>query len=196
MNSFILAINPDESARYHTDTHLLVGPRELCQMLCTAHPLPTDPAWKQMTVAERLAAGLLPYNRTKAQENNPIGIWVRKSDCNYIDMLIRAASLLKEYQRRQGQEHFCAPVLRGLMGRREQKLVTVGPRTAYPRMLPFRGRLKLQLPAYDTPDDDAVVANYRDYYRATKRGFMRRGTWVPAKWTLRGEPEWMGGEDR
>lgn len=45
---------------------------------------------------------------------------------------------------------------------------------------------------------DAVIAAYRAYYRAEKRGYWRQprdpakpSVWVPAKWTKRDPPEWF-----
>ena len=90
MNIFSLDENPQKSAEYHVNKHVVKMITEQNQLLCTAHHV----------VGSRLD---IPYRKT--HENHPSAIWVRKSRENYINLCIMNLFLCAEYTYRYDNIH-------------------------------------------------------------------------------------------
>jgi hypothetical protein len=180
---------------------------ELVQQLCTAFPLPDTAqlfraklragfiTWAGSTPKQRIAADLLPYDRTKAQYSNPVCVWTRATRANFDSTIELAQALAVEFRHRFGKPHGSEAALDWVVRHRAEAQVPNGPLQPFALAMPDPYLLNgLLLPT--TPDN--AVAAYRAYYRAEKRGYWRQprdpakpSVWVPAKWTKRDPPEWF-----
>lgn len=188
MNYFFLDLDVGACAEAHMDQHVGKMFLEACQLLCSAHLVPTHPGWAEMSVEERLRLGLLPYSRTEAQRNHPCAIWTRRSANNYFMLLAHAVALNVVYVKRFTKQHGSRAALDWLL------VVGIPPgvawfgRTALCRPMLVDEKYRTVLPELGHPLDDAtVVVAYRAYYSATKR--ILRGK--PATWTGRKPPLWF-----
>ena len=201
MNQFRLDSDTVKCAQAHHDVHCRKMLLELVQQLCTAFPVPQDPSlpfdfvtWLDSTPDQRIAADLLPYNRTKAQYNHPCSVWTRASRANFDSTIELAEALAAEFRYRFDKPHGSEAALNWVKRHRSEAQVPDGPLTPYALAMPEK-----YIPAgRERRGFDACLAAYRAYYRAEKRGYWRKSrdpakpaTWVPAKWTKRDPPEWF-----
>jgi hypothetical protein len=186
---------------------------ELVQQLCTAFPMPGNPAfkytlraefitWADGTPAERLTADRLPYARTKAQYSNPVCVWTRATRANFDSTIALAQALAVEFRHRFGKPHGSEAALDWVVRHRAE--AQVGWKCSPPEFardwvfaLALPKQYMVDVNEYTFSGTAAVMA-YRNYYRAEKRGYWRQprdpakpSVWVPAKWTKRDPPEWF-----
>ena len=192
MNQFRLDLDATRCAQAHQDAHCGKMLLELVQQLCTAFPVPrfTFVTWLGTTPKQRIAADLLPYDRTKAQYNNLVCAWTRATRANFDNTIELAQALTVEFRHRFGKPHGSEAALDWVVRHRAEAQVPDG------LLQPFA----LAMPDEYVPNGGAAwcVAAYRAYYRAEKRGYWRKSrdpakpsVWVPAKWTRRDPPEWF-----
>ncbi|MFP4116880.1 MAG: hypothetical protein ACLFTY_02575 [Candidatus Aenigmatarchaeota archaeon] len=134
MNIFVLDLDPEKCARFHTDRHVNKMLIESAQMLSTAHHVSGSEA---------------PYKKTHV--NHPCNLWTRESIENYDWLLSLAENLLGEYNHRYGNKvHETARVLQWLQ-KNKPDLPSLGV-TDRPMAMP------------DNYARENVVESYRRYY--------------------------------
>lgn len=211
MNQFRLDLDATRCAQAHQDAHCGKMLLELTQQLCTAFPMPGNPAlirrssswtlraefitWADGTPTERLAADLLPYAHT--HRNHPCAIWTRATRANFDNTTELAQALAAEYRYRKGKPHGSEAALDWVVRHRAEAQVPDGPLQPFALAMPTL-YIPYLIHPIKTYELTACVNAYRAYYRAEKRGYWRKSrdpakpsTWVPAKWTKRDPPEWF-----
>jgi hypothetical protein len=162
MNLFFLDIDPQKSAEYHCDKHIVKMILETAQMLCTAHHLHGNGA-------------AVPYKPTHI--NHPSAVWCRLGDSNYIWLAKLLMACCKEYTYRYGKVHKCEQT--GLV----QELFSKLPNNL-PRQVNFTG------PTPAMPDtckvESDALSSYRNYYNLNK---THLASWK-GKINSRNKPEW------
>ena len=95
MNLFWLDNDPEKSAQYHCDKHVVKMVLETAQILCAI----------QWVVADRIA----PYRKTHS--NHPITMWARESQENYQHLIRVGLCLSQEFEFRYNKKHKSAQVI-------------------------------------------------------------------------------------
>ena len=161
MNLFYLDESPRKAARYHCDAHVSVMPKELAQMMSTAHHV--------------VDGELCPFSDQlykKTHVNHPVTKWVRKSHRNYVFAFRLLTELCQEFEYRRGKTHATSrliPLLRRVPDGIRSYLFT--------------------LPALAMNDEckvpDEPVLSYRNYYRHKYDQGVVKYEW------RRSMPEWL-----
>ena len=95
MNIFVTSEDPDQSAKWLCDRHVVKMLLESCQMLCTAFHL------------QKIEAPYKPCHK-----NHPSSIWVRESFDNFQWLIEHSHSISEEYTARYGKIHKSLEVLK------------------------------------------------------------------------------------
>jgi hypothetical protein len=176
MNIFYLSHDPQVSAQYHCDKHVVKMILESAQLLCTAHRLLDG----QMVIGKSKSGRnakrwvLDDYRETVLYQaghiNHPSAVWVRSNIDSYRHLYELMYYLIGEYKYRyEGKSHKCEALLTPLLDA--------------PRNIPI---VQWQQPPQAMPDDCKVpgdsIAAYRNYYMMHKRRM--------ASWKRRGQPVW------
>ena len=165
MNIFILDRDPETSARYHVDTHVVKMPLETAQMLCTVVSI-----WCE---TDKISVPVqIPYKPT--HKNHPCTIWAAESYANFRELIKIGRALCKEYTHRYNKVHACEKVIDDI---------------AHIAEWCVEGDFKLQTRFTVTPFAQAMpdefknnnpVKAYRNYYKGAKSHLF--------KWTKRRQP--------
>ena len=154
MNQFRLDLDATRCAQAHQDAHCGKMLLELVQQLCTAFLLP-NPAqlsratlragfitWAGSTPKQRIAADLLPYDRTKAQYSNPVCVWTRATRANFDNTIELAQALAVEFRHRFGKPHGSEAALDWVVRHRAEAQVLDGPLQPFALAMPeeYRSR--------------------------------------------------------
>jgi len=91
MNLFILDQDPQLSAEYHTDRHIVKMPTETAQMISFVYH--DINLWNQ-----EKPSFIMQFSKT--HYNHPCSIWIRESLSNFLYTCIFGLELYKEYQYR------------------------------------------------------------------------------------------------
>ncbi len=161
MNIFWLDYNPEVSAQYHCDKHVVKMVLEACQLLCTAHH------HYGKFHGYSVDKGALYRS---SHDNHPCAIYTQSSLPAYFAVLDYARCLSEEYQYRYGKFHNCDNLIDGVLNTPPvglPKFETMAP----PQCMP------------DIYKDDCLVTAYRNYYRGDKTHIFR--------WSRRPIPEWI-----
>lgn len=92
MNIFFIDYTVSDIAQQLVDKHVLVGIKEVAQMLCTAHYLRNTPPYLTP-----------PYKTT--HKNHPVTKWVAANPYNYTWTVSFGLALAREYTHRWGKTH-------------------------------------------------------------------------------------------
>ena len=161
MNLFYLDENPRKAAQYHCDDHVSVMPKELAQMLSTAHHVKDG---SQCVFKDHL------YKM--AYVNHPVTKWVRRSTPNYRYTFRLFQELCREFEWRRGKAHATTrlfPFLRQVPKGIRSYLFT------YPA-LAMDDECKIE---------DEPVLSYREYYVHKHRQGIVKYEW------RRDMPSWL-----
>ena len=177
MNIFYLSENPEQSAKWHCDKHVLKMIIEYAQLLSTAHRMldgeevkVLSNTGKQMVTQYKLSDYRENHLYKCAHINHPSNIWVRSSKDHYIYTMELWNNLNREYTERYNKVH-----------------VTFKKLCQYLNQLPnnIDKNVGFQEPPQCMPDDCkeiSAVKAYRKFYKAHKREFA---TWK------NGTPTWF-----
>lgn len=148
MNLFILDEDPELSAQYACDKHVVKMPLETCQMLCAAHHVlnPNSP--------------YLPLLYKLTHRNHPCSKWVRFNVANYMWTYMFWHYQCEEYTYRYGKTHLSWSKYSILLGS-PPPLISAGQRTAFALAMPEQ---------YMSPEP---VDAYRAYYKAEKAHILQ-----------------------
>ena len=184
MNIFFLDSDPDLSAKYHNDKHVVKMCCEYAQLLSTAHRVIDGFLWKGHSATGRSVKRYFlkdPYLNSKlylaCHINHPSSIWVRDSIENYEWMYSLFIALGEEYNYRYGKTHKSISELSDLLLLPPQN-IRKGSFTEPPPAMK-------QYPQCIVPNDS--VQSYRNYYSEAKRSFC--------VWTKRQQPSWWNNEN-
>ena len=176
MNIFFLDSDPEKSAEYHCDKHVVKMLLEIVQLLFTAHHLLGTPK-------EFLA--YKPISNIK----HPMCLWILNSENNYKYAGLLGISLSKEYTYRYKKIHSCDKHIKWLINnvpngnhvlRIEYSDKTVLSKN-YISKIPGMTRIPLCMP--EDSMNGNTIESYRKYYIIHKVYF--------AKWTSRNIPYWF-----
>jgi hypothetical protein len=175
MNIFVLDDSHEMCAAAHADQHVGKMLLESVQLLCTAHTVPQDPRWPDMTPTQRLQADLLPYKHTHV--NHKCAVWTRRRRDNYLWLVAHAYALADEWVHRYDKPHASRLALDWCAKNAAQALCfgRSGEMTPHAQAMPEH---------YQRP---SALAAYRLYYAAEKRILDSE----PATWARREVPEWF-----
>lgn len=99
MNIFWLHPDPDTSARWMLESHIVKMPIEAAQMLSWAH-IHANPDMINVTKKVVGDSGFYISNYNKNHWNNSCTKWVRESIDNYFELQVYFLSMVEEYKRR------------------------------------------------------------------------------------------------
>lgn len=167
MNIFILDIDPDKSAMYHNDRHVVKMITEQNQIVCTALRIMVERV--EISVKE----SMIPYRSTHV--NHSCVKWASKHIGNIQWINQRTKSLCHEYTYRYGKKHKGEDVLNQIESiiRYEQYITPDKYPVAISKDL-SEGKTEVGL--------RTAIKLYRQYYIRDKRHL--------AKWKNRDVPEW------
>lgn len=165
MNLFILDEDPEISASFYCDKHVVKMLVEVSQMLCTNIRILTD-----------ITEGI-PYKST--HQNHPCTVWMRTSRANFDWSLRHAFALSKEYTVRYGKTHASLSVVEWAAQVFKQMTFPAEHRT--PFVIAISAEALCRKNAYW--NESEVVASYRLFYIHDKGYF--------AKWKSGNVPPWF-----
>ena len=176
MQVFRLDRNITVSAQYMSDMHIPKIATEAAQIVSAAvlTKLPYESADD---------LGLFKLSHP----HHPLVKWAAKGYGNFLWLHAVVQSICDEWRFRRGPDKFT----------RAESVVNRAVELAENL---FPNRSTLDDYPYCMPEqycDDDIIASYRRYYAAEKRGYWRKTRfpgelmWVPATWGRRGKPEWM-----
>jgi hypothetical protein len=171
MNIFFLDSDPEKSAEYHCDKHVVKMLLEIVQLLFTAHHILGTP--KELLAYK-------PISNVK----HPMCIWIIKSSENYKYGAVLGLCLSKEYTYRYEKIHSCDKHIKWLINNVPNctGLIDYSDKT----VLSKNNILNLTRIPLCMPEDSMnnnTIESYRKYYRIHKVYF--------AKWTSRNVPHWF-----
>lgn len=177
MNIFFLDKNPNQSAIYMCDKHVVKMIVESAQMLSTAHRVldgqPTSIGKKTINLlnGEIIINGEVTNSvcYKMAHANHPCTVWTRENKSNYLMHFKYLLGLLDEYTYRYNKKHSVEGLVDFLSNAPQN--ITDLPATVPPQCMPDQ---------YKISED--VVESYRAFYAAEKFHF--------SKWTGRKIPFW------
>lgn len=146
MNIFFLSGDPQESAKWMVDRHVVKMPLESAQMLCTAHRIldnPDNPILYKIT-----------------HKNHPCAVWSRTTSANYIWLYNHFIALCKEYQYRYDKIHLCYTKLHKIL-KTPPKNISAGPLTPPAQAMPEEFK------------NSCSITAYRNYYKYGKSHLFR-----------------------
>ncbi len=150
MNLFILDKNPEISAKYHTDRHIVKMPTETAQMISFVyHDLNL---WNK-----EIPDFIMSFSKTHYK--HPCSIWIRESLSNFIYAANFGIQLYEEYQYRYEQPEKHNRAIRIFKFALENL-----PEIQDKGLTPFAQAMDKEYLLYN----DAVL-NYREYYRSGKK---------------------------
>lgn len=182
MNLFVLDKNPELSAQYHCDKHVVKMVLEGAQCMCSAAHIAINNKILTIEGKDRAINLLLdfknsiPYKLTHG--NHPVPLWASESYINFSYLQIHTYQLLREYARRYKKRHKCTDVLL-FFKRNCYILFDMFPGHAFslpPLCMPDEYRIE----PCNTIDD--VVHSYRQYYTNEKHDI--------AQWRYTEKPNW------
>jgi hypothetical protein len=173
MNIFFLDIDPQKSAEFHCDKHVVKMILEIVQLLYTAH---------------HILGSQLPTNAYKpVSKSHPTAIWIRTCIENYTYSIELAMCLCKEYTYRYNKIHSCESHVNFLKLNVPvfEKKETYKDTTVLSTNTFFQSKgithVPLAMPVECMVKD--TIQSYRKYYIMYKKGFV--------KWTNRPVPHWF-----
>ena len=143
MNIFVLCLNAESCAKYHTNRHVIKMILESAQLLCGVY-IKTTPETE------------VPYRLAASHLNHPCSIWARESLENYTWLLMLASELCAEYTYRYGKTHKTQEVI--------EKLLIIDPPN-----IPSKGRTPFAMAMPDEYRCKNAVEAYNTYYKQEKR---------------------------
>ena len=177
MNVFYLSAYPDQCAQMHNDSHCSKMIIEYAQLMSTAHRVLDGKEYYGRTANNRrikrwfMNSDLEHILYKASHVNHPSGIWVRKSQRNYMWLYEMWTELNREFMYRYNKN-----VPHESFRKLEEAL-------REPPMNLKYGHWTEPTPAM--PDDvknESSLISYRDYYIKYKQHL--------ASWKKRGAPEW------
>lgn len=180
MNIFFLDSDPEKSAEYHCDKHVVKMLLEIVQLLFTAHHVLGTPK------------ELLEY-KPISNIKHPMCIWIIKSSENYKYAAVLGLCLSKEYTYRYKKIHSCDKHIKWLINNIPNIPCTThvlqieySDKTVLSKnnisKIPGMTRIPLCMPE-DSIKNNNTIESYRKYYLLHKVYF--------AKWTSRNIPYWF-----
>jgi len=150
MNLFILDSNPEISARYHVDKHILKMPTETAQMVSFVYH--DTELWDA-----HIPDFIMGFSKTHYK--HPCSIWMRQSLENFIYACQLGMELYKEYQFRYNkpEKHQRAREIFEFALTNPPKLPKIG-------LTPFAQAMDDQFIRFTCP-----IQNYREYYKEGKK---------------------------
>lgn len=177
MNIFAISNDPNQSAIWMVDKHVVKMILESAQLLCTAHRVLDGTPYIDKTKTGRNVKrwrladpqdDMLLYSATHI--NHPSAVWCRETTGNYEWLYQHFQALCMEYNHRYGKYHKCMNMWDHLSMR--PRNMTDGPLQPFATAMPDE---------YKVPNDP--VESYRNYYRVAKARMH--------KWTKREVPSWI-----
>lgn len=175
MNIFYLDSNPEKSAKYHNDKHVVKMILEYAQLLSTAHRVLDGTEYFDLSSNNRKIKRY-KLNDDREQKlykathvNHPSAAWVRESTENYYWLYKMFHTLCNEYTYRYGKVHKSSELLL--------------PLGFYPKNLKEGKRTKVPQAMPDYCKDEDPVIGYRTYYILEKSKIN--------KYTKRKIPDWL-----
>lgn len=176
MNIFFLDINPQKSAMYHCDKHVVKMILETAQLLYSAHWMNSkDPMWYTKITHK-------PYKKTHSE--HPLSVWVRTNSVNYLYACSIGLYLCAEYTHRYNRIHKTQEHLEWLVNNipdKPQSLPIYKTKRNFGKPL-FAGMTPIPLCMPEIYFCDCAIESYRSYYIGDKKGF--------SKWKMRSQPPW------
>jgi len=164
MNLFILDTNPEKSAEYHTDKHVVKMPTETAQMISFVY---RDMRYWSDDVPEFM------MGFSKTHYKHPCSIWIRESLSNFKYACTLGMALYNEYQFRYNKpdkHQRCKNIFEfGLSN--PPKIKDIG-------LTPFALAMDDKYIKHES-----AVLNYREYYRTGKQHLYT--------WTKRKKPQFI-----
>jgi len=175
MNIFVLDENPEVSAQYHNDKHVVKMIVEYAQLMSTAHRLLDGKMYIELSKNNRKikrwklfdSRDLILYKATHM--NHPSNIWVRESTQHYDYLLRMFKELLKEYTIRYHKVHKTSELLSTL--------------SKYPTNMKDNGFSQAPQAMPEYCKDINTVKAYRTYYILEKKKFSTYKTKYP-RWLV------------
>ena len=188
MNIFILSRDPQESARFHCNKHVVKMILESAQMLCTAHWIHLlESKGKKISDFKRVKDAQQWAFENTPKENqppwkmshirHPCTIWTNKNISNYVWHLKLCESLLSEYKTRYKKNHKSEDVANWL-----RKNFPINMKSS--PLSDFPVCMKEEYKVYQSVDTIDPVGSYRNYYLKDKVRFAK---WEPLAKT----PDWF-----
>lgn len=171
MNIFFLDTDPIIAAQMLCDKHVVKMILECCQMLWTAWHITGFDDWKSL-VPENVKI----YKQTHSK--HPTCMWIRRHYTNYKWTVNHAISISREYTKRYGKVHSCAPMIHWFA----RNIPRCNDNTPYTTTTVLARR---EIPPGTTPppicitdksiiQNTSLVKSYRNYYIISKSKFA---TW-------------------
>lgn len=155
MNIFVLDLDPQLCAQYHSNKHTIKMILETAQLLCTAQR-----SWG------------IDWGYKSTHLNHPCSVWTRQNQFNFIWLQKLGLELCKEYTFRYGKVHKSQEVI--------ESCWPLACSYLYPRldrMTPF----PLCMPD-DCKIANDPVASYRKYYLTYKQHLLQYKVRQPPHW--------------
>jgi len=173
MNIFFLDSDPEKSAEYHCDKHVVKMLLEIVQLLFTAHHL--------LGTSKELLA-YKPISNIK----HPMCLWILNSENNYKYAGLLGISLSKEYTYRYKKIHSCDKHIKWLINNVPNNFQVLQIEYSDKTVLSKNNISNLTRIPLCMPEDSMngnTIESYRKYYLIHKVHF--------AKWTSRNIPYWF-----